>query len=238
MTYGPARARYERRKRLRQRRMANAGFWNVLSGLFIISTILLSGWFAWIFFIRDSTFNPANVQITTQQIAETQVGLTAETQENESKIGLKIPTLLTIPIEPGTNIGPIPIVESDYTFDIQAEPQNISANLFKADRNCSWMGVAGQTFDLQGRPVPGITVQVTGPLYGKEIRFMSLTGAAPWYGEAGYEVFLGDTLFDSSDDFEVRLLDQNGKSLSPHITFSTSSDCAKNLVIINFHQIK
>jgi hypothetical protein len=125
-----------------------------------------------------------------------------------------------------------------FTFDIQAEPQSISASLFRSERKCNWMGVAGQAFDLQGRSVPGITVQVTGPLYGKEIQFLSLTGAAPWYGAGGYEVFLSDKPFDSKDLFHVRLVDQAGRGLSPRISFSTSIDCEKNLAIINFRQIK
>jgi hypothetical protein len=145
---------------------------------------------------------------------------------------------LDISSKPTSESTVVPEDDSQYMFDLQAEKEMISAQLFRSDRNCNWTGVAGQVFDLQGRPVPGITIQVSGPLYGNEIRFLSLTGAAPWYGAGGYEVFLSDKPLDSKELFQVRLVDQSGKSLSPGIHFDTSSDCNKNLVIINFHQVK
>ncbi|HEX7557245.1 MAG TPA: hypothetical protein VF338_11515, partial [Leptolinea sp.] len=147
------------------------------------------------------------------------------------------PATNTTSVQP-TQQTPIPDENSDYSFDLQAKPQNISATLFKSDRGCNWMGVAGQAFDLQGRSIPGITVQVSGTMYGKDIRFLSMTGSAAAYGTGGYEIFLSDKPADSKDQYQVRLVDQSGRGLSPKISFDTSSDCAKNLVIINFRQIK
>jgi hypothetical protein len=230
VTYGPARLRYERRKRRRQRQLANAGFWNVLSVLFSIGTILLGAWLVWFIFLKGAGDKsiPNN---STQPIPATQEkSLPSGTPTSQKQVMTLTPVPELNSFEMSDNVS--------YTFDLQAEPQMISATLFRSDRKCNWMGVAGQAFDLQGRPVPGITVQVTGPLYGKEIRFLSLTGAAPWYGAGGYEVFLSDKPFDSKDQFQVRLVDQSGKALSPRISFNTSSECEKNQVIVNFRQIK
>jgi len=231
VTYGPARARYERRKRHRQRYLANAGMWNVLSIVFSVATVLLVAWFVKGLFLPELSTNiftkRASLPINT--LADGSVPFVIPpTQKPGTKTTSAPEELKTT--TPNTN--------TTYTFDLQAAPQSISANLFRSEQKCNWMGVAGQTFDLQGRPVPGITVQVMGPLYGKEIKFLSITGAAPWYGAGGYEVFLSDKPFVSKDIFQVSLVDQAGRSLSPLIPFSTFSECEKNLVIINFHQIK
>lgn len=231
VTYGPARARFERRKRRRQRQIANAGFWNVLTFVFLLGTILLGAWFVWAVFIQKTSSSAFSNH--TQQLVFSQTEKSGTTTVPAT---VKTDTLKTINLmATGTAI---PADETGYAFDLQAEAQSISATLFRSDRKCNWMGVAGQVFDLQGRPVPGITVQVTGPLYGKEIRFLSLTGAAPWYGAGGYEVFLSDAPFESKEIFQVRLVDQTGNGLSPKIAFNTSNECKKNLVILNFRQIK
>jgi hypothetical protein len=230
VTYGPARARYERRKRRRQRQLANAGFWNVLSIVFGISTVLLAIWFVRLYFYPDNSKQPINN--LSMPMVETQSTAKVILKTTEVPSGIKSLTKTTpAQTQPATT-------SSNYTFDIQAEQEMISANLFRNDRKCNWIGVAGQVFDLQGRPVPGITIQVTGPLYGNEIHFLSLTGAAPWYGTGGYEVFLSDKPLDSTGLFQVQLVDQSGNSLSPGIKFNTSSDCKKNLSIINFRQVK
>jgi len=234
--YGPARARYERRKRRRQMLAAYAGLWNFLSVILGIATVILGGWFVW-----KIGFEPSPVQsvaiptvAATIYIEPTQKNNVVVTEEPTPHI-----TFEPIPTVTDTAI-PTPTIEdeSNYVFDIQAKPESISATLFKADSTCNWSGIAGQAFDLQGRPIPGITVQVTGPLYGKDIKYLSITGSASIYGPGGYEIFLTDKPQDTRNEYEIRLVDQTGRGLSPRFPFDTSSDCSKNLVIVNFKQIK
>jgi hypothetical protein len=231
VNYGPARLRYERRKRHRQRQLANSGFWNILTVVFSIATILLVVWFA-SQFIKNGNANNSSDQ---QRLK------TGELQPSkQAKVGNGAILRTEIENRPAVTVTPTDSKEDEtnFMFDLQAEKEMLSASLFRTDRTCNWLGVAGQVFDLQGRPITGITVQVSGPLYGKDIRFLSLTGSAPWYGAGGYEVFLSDKPLTSSESFQVRLVDQKGKSLSPGISFHTGSDCNTNLVIINFHQVK
>jgi hypothetical protein len=232
MNYGPARIRYERRKRRRQKLQAWAGVWNVLSVLFGIATVILGAWFIWKFLFQGTPIK--NIEPTITSLATIQ-----HPTETEATIHTSIPTVQV----KKTPIVPVPLLptvedETNFTFDLQAKPESISATLFKQDRTCNWMGIAGQAFDLQGRSVPGITVQVSGPMYGKDIQFLSMTGSAPLYGTGGYEIFLTDKPMDTRGEYQVRLVDQNGRGLSPRFTFDTSSDCSKNLVIVNFKQIK
>ncbi len=123
-----------------------------------------------------------------------------------------------------------------YAFAVQGEVKAIDGTIFRPEHGCNWTGVAGQAYDLQGRPATGITVQVGGNLGRKYIDLISLTGTALWYGQAGYEVFLSDTPDNSQNTLWVRLLDQSGLPLSAKVYFSTTTDCKSNLVVINFKQ--
>ncbi len=221
MRYGPARVRYERRKRRRQKFQAYAGLWNTLSVIFTLASLTLGGWFVWRLLFQYEPGKPTEPTTVSAMVVDTPSGtapieITVVPTDNKMEV---IPTISKPVIED----------ESNFTFDLQAKPESITATLFKQDRTCNWVGIAGQVFDLQGRPIPGITVQVSGPMYGKDIQFLGITGSAPLYGAGGYEIFLTDKPTDSKGEYQVRLVDQSGRGLSPRFTFDTSSDCTKNL---------
>lgn len=147
-----------------------------------------------------------------------------------------------VEVTPGPPEGS-PVVETDmpasrYAFVLQGEVKAIDATIFRPEHGCNWMGVAGQAFDLQGRPATGITVQVGGSLGRSYVDLISLTGTALWYGQAGYEVFLASQPTATKDSMWVRLLDQSGLPLSAKVMFNTSEDCKSNLVVINFKQVR
>lgn len=125
-----------------------------------------------------------------------------------------------------------------YAFAVQGEVKGIDATIFRPEHGCNWLGVAGQAFDIQGRPATGITVQVGGSLMRNYIDLISLTGTALWYGQAGFEVFLAEQPTASSGALWVRLLDQSGLPLSPKVYFNTSDSCQQNLVVVNFKQVR
>lgn len=231
MKYGPARLRYERRKRRREQLQAFAWLWNLLTVVFSIATVVVAGWFIW------KMAHPSRGVQAANPVPSVTVNYPVKTTDLPTLKPMARPTITPIDETP-TAIPPTPEDTSLYTFDLQAKPESISATLFKQDRTCTWSGIAGQVFDLHGRPITGITVQVNGPMYGKDIQFLSITGSSPWYGLGGYEVFLTDKPIDTQGDYGIRLVDQNGRGLSPRFKFNTSSDCAKNLVIVNFKQIK
>jgi hypothetical protein len=228
--YGPARARYERRKRRRQMMQSYAGLWNFLTILIGIGTLIAAGWFIWKMFLHPVSANAEPIPTSTIEVQVVNPRVTPVIQP-PANVGNPIKATPTIIIPTAEDT-------SSYTFDLQARPESISARLFNQERTCNWMGIAGQAFDMQGRPIPGITVQVSGPMYGKDIQFLSMTGSANWYGEGGYEIFLSDKPMDTMGEFEIRLVDQLGRGLSPKFKFNTSSDCEKNLVVMNFKQIK
>ena len=58
------------------------------------------------------------------------------------------------------------------------------------------------------------------------------------YGIGGYELKLAETPAASRGDLFIRLLDQQGIPLSDRIYFDTEADCARNLVIVQFQQVR
>ncbi len=125
-----------------------------------------------------------------------------------------------------------------YAYATQSAPQAISASLYDADRGCAWMGIAGRVFDLQNSPVTGIRVALYGFLDGHTVQLLSLTGTAVQYGPSGYEFTLADTPIASTNLLYVRLLDQSDLALSDKVYFDTYNDCNKNLILIDFKQVR
>lgn len=134
---------------------------------------------------------------------------------------------------------PTPEVTPVYSFVLkQGSPQAI-ANIIRTDAGCNWSGVAGQAFSLSGSPVISLIVQLGGTFNGQffETRLF-MTGAAPEYGKGGFEFVLADKPIASTDTLWIQLLDQASLPMSDKIYFSTYDTCDKNLILINFQQVK
>jgi len=145
---------------------------------------------------------------------------------------------------PGTPLSETPMatstatLRSPYAFAVQGKPNAVSATLYQPDRGCDWLGVAGRVFDLQGSPAVGIRVLLRGTLGGKPISLLSLTGTAPLYGSSGYEFTLAERPLASRGTLWVQLLDQADLPLSPQVPFDTFAECDKNLILIDFKQVR
>jgi hypothetical protein len=63
-------------------------------------------------------------------------------------------------------------------------------------------------------------------------------GAQAWYGESGFEFVLGDTPIDSTNQLTIQLEDQSYMAISNKVALSTYSACDKNLVLVNFQQVR
>jgi hypothetical protein len=120
----------------------------------------------------------------------------------------------------------------------QGSPQSIP-NIIRMDAGCNWLGVAGQAVSLNGAPVVGLFIQLGGTLDGQLLETrLSMTGTAPEYGKGGFEFVLADKPIASNNTLWVQLLDQANLPLSEKIPFSTFAECEKNLILINFNQVK
>jgi len=128
-----------------------------------------------------------------------------------------------------TPTGPTPTPTrtlSPYPYVMQSGNPRYMAN-WSNSAGCKWLGMAGQVFDLNGRAVQGLYVHLEGG---------GPTGSKPQYGTGGYEIFLADHVFNSTDNFKVQLRDGAGGQLSGWYSVPTFEDCSKNLILVNFVQ--
>lgn len=128
-----------------------------------------------------------------------------------------------------------------YPFILQESGVIAIANISHPDLGCNWMGVAGQVFDLSGGPVTGLLIRLGGKIPGLDAtkEMLSLTGAALNYGRVGYYEFtLADQPIESQQSVWVQLVNQEYLPLSEKIYFDTFDSCDKNLIIINFKQVR
>ena len=239
----------------RTRHLNLAWLWNLLTVIFLLGTLVV-GWIVLqIYQDPASSLNPYPIPtmiptlfIPTQPRPSTLTPSATFTATPLLATYTPTPTFTPTPTAiPATPSGPIdqatatntPPVNSIFSFVLQAEPRAIDSSLFNPSRGCEWMGIAGQAFDMKNSPLAlGIIVQVGGVVDGEVLNITSLTGTATQYGPAGYEVTLADKPVASKGAVWIRLLDQSGFAISDRIFIDTSSDCTKNLVIVNFKQIK
>lgn len=219
---------------------------NILTILVLLTTLCVGGIFLMIFLNPQSSLNPFPPPTIPALIPTATVIPTS---------GVKLPPTWTpTPPPPPTNtpeptytltsdIG-LPTAENTrdpaegMPFVMQdGNPQYIP-NIYHPDAGCNWMGVGGQVIGLDGGAVLYLSIKLDGSLNGEAIEIITISGTAPQYGTAGYEFELSDQPVDSTQILSVQLLDQADLPLSERYYFDTFNDCDKNLILINFKQIR
>jgi hypothetical protein len=227
--------------------------WNILTVILLIMTVCVALAFISIMIDPYTVFNPfkpptlpalaSSATVTPTSRNELPSTWTPEPTEEPTATSTPRPSATPLPTDT-----PIPVLPSEtptagptpvFSFALQqGSPQTIP-NIYHPDLGCNWMGVAGQATALNGGPATGLIVQVGGSLPGQlfESR-ISLTGAVTQYGQAGYEIPLADKAIDSKGTLWIQLLDNANLPFSDKIYFDTFADCQKNLIVINFQQVK
>lgn len=251
------------RRRIKRRR--RDGLWNSLSCAVVFLFVLVACLVTYIFANPQSKLNPfpppaetATVVLPTiDQTLEqgrTLTALAGSATETAKPTNTQVPTATaeisatvtatpepTLPNSshnPATTPIPTKVLDDPFPFVLQGQPKFLDASTFDKKHSCGWLGVAGQTFDLLNRPLPGILVQVSGTLGGEKLEMISMSGTVLTYGDAGYEIFLSNNPTTSQGSLSIRLIDENGKPLSEQIKIDTSSACRQNLTVVNFKKVK
>jgi hypothetical protein len=102
------------------------------------------------------------------------------------------------------------------------------------DVGCSWIGFAGQVFNLAGQPASGsyrVHVWDDRP-NGVDIR--AVVGDAPIYGQTAWEQFVGDEPFVWT--FFLQLERVDGSPASQVYQVTTRASCRENLIYFDFIQ--
>jgi len=239
----------DRRMKRRQRRQRSDVFWNILTVCTLLSSVALIGALLMIYsnpFISINPFPPPTmpVLVIIPTSTATPVVLPPTWTPTMAIVTAtpipptETPVILPSDTQAVTPIFPTASGNSLYTFGLQAAPSAVSSVTFKPSTGCAWQGIAGQVTDMQGRHLVNIGIQLKGTYNGKTISTQSISGTHTEYGESGYEFPLGTTPIASTGLLSIQLVDQSGLPLSEQVIFDTYATCDKNLVLINFRQVK
>jgi hypothetical protein len=119
-----------------------------------------------------------------------------------------------------------------------ASSQQVESTVIHPDLTCNWAGIGGTVVDANGSHVVGMVVVLRGTLNGSTVELTTVSGINKEYGQSGFEFVLGNTPIASNKTLYVQLVDLNNIPLSDKVVVSTSSDCAKNLVLVRFKKTR
>ncbi len=237
-------ARSKRYKRKQRRDMV----WNTLTGLALLATISLVAVLALIFSnpaIGLNPFPPPTMPVLVNLSTPTPSLVYLPATWTPAAGVTIIPAEATATPEPiivATQAAPTfapTLGDGVYPFALESNPIAMAGTVFHTDMDCNWQGVAGRVVDLQGRPMVGMRVHLTGIYNGKSVEMTTLTGgASAWYGDSGFEFVLGDKAIASMQSLAVQLNDQSFLPISEQVIFDTYDTCDKNLILINFKQVR
>lgn len=222
--------------------------WNILSIVMLLAALCIGGVFLTILINPQSSLNP--FPPPTMPVLEPTPSITPTFQSQLPPTWT--PTPPPLPTE-------TPIPEPTYTltpegtqptptntrdpaegmpFVMQENNPQYIPNIYHPDAGCNWLGVGGQVIGLDGSAVLYLSIKLGGSLNGESVEMVTISGTAPQYGQAGFEFKLADQPVDSIQNLYVQLLDQADLPLSDKYYFDSFNDCEKNLVLINFKQIR
>jgi len=206
-----------------------SAFLNCGSLFLLLSALLVGGFFVLLFINPQSEFNPLPPPGATATQAASNTPTATQLANTPT------PTA-TATAEPPTAT---PTAEEPSAFFDKQEgsPIFMDSAVFHPELGCDFLGVAGQAFNLDGVPVAGLQVHVSGTLGTETVDKLGLTGAATQYGTGEYyEVQLANQPVASDSTLQLVLLDANGQAISDSFGFSTTANCQENLVMFNFSE--
>jgi hypothetical protein len=105
---------------------------------------------------------------------------------------------------------------------------------------CDGMYVAGDVVDLDDEPLIFMMVRIQGILAGESLGIEDVfSGTAPEYSESGWELQLTEAPVASSGTLYIQLFDPDTEeAVSDLQVFNTYDDCSRNLIMIDFVQVK
>ena len=237
--------------RTRSRSRSNAmPLWDLLSILLLILTVCLVGYFVLIYFNPLSSYNilpPGGFnQLPTLTVTPLQLEPTWTPSPTLPATPSNTPRPTFTPFFTNTPFSlvpptrtlkpPTPTATPKAAFS--ATTQQVESTVIHPELACNWAGIGGTVVDTKGSPMIGMVVVLRGTLDGKSIEQQTLTGINKEYGPSGYEFVLGSAPVQTKDTLYVQLVDMQNSPLSDKITVNTSSDCAKNLVLVRFKKNK
>ncbi|HEX2993149.1 MAG TPA: hypothetical protein VHO49_20840 [Anaerolineales bacterium] len=230
-----------------QSRSRGMQLWDMLSILVLILTVCLVGYFVFIFFNPESSFNllPPGGQsrIPTQTVTPIQLQPTWTASPTLVLTPSNTPRPTFTPFFTNTPFSLVPPTRTLRPPTATATPRapfsaisvtNVESTIIHPELACNWAGIGGTVVDANNSPVIGTVVVLRGTLSGKTVEQQIVTGINKEYGPSGFEFVLGNAPVESRETLYVQLVDLQNIPLSDPVYVTTSSDCTKNLVLVRF----
>jgi hypothetical protein len=230
-----------------RRAEAPTSVWDILSILALILTVCLVGYFALVFINPASSLNllppggggffgnaVPSFTVTPLQLQPT---WTASPTLQVTPSDTPRPTFTPLP-----TFTPFSLVPPTKTPKPSATPKapfggsfsQVDSTVIHPELACNWAGIGGTVVDANNSPVIGTVVVLRGTLNGNTIEQQTVSGINKEYGPSGFEFVLGTAPVASDKTLYVQLVDQQNIPLSDPVQITTSTDCAKNLVMVRF----
>lgn len=144
-------------------------------------------------------------------------------------------TSTTVPTASPTALpSPSPSAMPFVIRDNNAFPNSLLYPQYRCEQ---YLFIGGEVWDLRESPLVGYEVRLSGAYGGKALDLSSLSGDAVLFGKSGYRFAL-DNLQIQEDQVYIQLFSAEGESLSEKTRLTISPLCEKNLIIINFKQVR
>lgn len=222
--------------------------WDMLSILVLIVTVCIGGIFLLIFINPNSSLNPFppggagpfGPRIPTETAAPFTLVPTWTASPTLELTPSDTPRPTFTPIFTETPFSLVPPTKTPKPSSTPKAPftaiaiTQTESTLIHPELGCNWAGVGGTVVDAKNNSVIGTVVVLRGFLNGNSVDLTTVSGVNPEYGQSGFEFVLGNTPVSSNKTLYVQLLDLNNIPLSDKVEISTSTDCAKNLVLVRF----
>lgn len=228
--------------------------WDILTLVVLGITACIVIYFAVIFFNPNSSLNPLRpggglfaVQAPTETPAPIKLEPTWTASPTLEMTPTSTPRPTFTPLFTDTPFSLVPPTRTPKPPEPTNTPKapfsaisvtQIASTLIHPEFECNWAGIGGTVVDANNSDVIGTVVVLRGFLDGSSVEQQNLSGINKEYGQSGFEFVLGNTPIASNKTLYVQLVDLNNIPLSDKVEITTSSDCAKNLVLIRFKMRK
>ena len=184
------------------------------------------------------TFTPVGNQLETEDIA---VGTLRPTLTpsltpflpSRTPIPTDTPTPTNTPDATPTNTPPPTNTRSQFQWTKSIDSPRFAEQRFY-DVGCSWIGFAGQVFNLTGQPASGSFRVHVWDDRPNGVNIRAVVGDAPIYGQSAWEQFVGSEPFVWT--FFLQLERADGSPASQVYQVTTRASCRENLIYFDFTQ--
>ena len=225
-------------------RLGSMQTWDILSIVVLFLTFCIVGYFALIFINPESSLNPLPPGGRRFEPTMTPSPIRLEPTWTASPTLEMTPTSTPrptfTPLFTDTPFSLVPPTRTPKPTNTPKAPfsaisvTQVASTLIHPEFECNWAGIGGTVVDTNNSDVIGTVVVLRGFLDGKTVEQQNLSGINKEYGQSGFEFVLGNAPIASNKTLYVQLVDLNNIPLSDKVEITTSTDCAKNLVLIRF----